>query len=115
MMVLHQQEEKIEHKKFSNILDYLKKNDLLILNNTKVFPARLYATKDRTDAKVEIFLLRELGEVGFEPTVRLRAHLISSQARSTTPAPLRGGRSYRLPGTGETARGRGTSLNFPPL
>ena len=41
--------------------------------------------------------------VGFEPTVRLRAHLISSQARSTTPAPLRGGRSYRLPGTGETA------------
>ena len=50
--------------------------------------------------------------VGFEPTVRLRAHLISSQARSTTPAPLRGGGSYRLPGTGETAPGPGTSLNF---
>ena len=49
--------------------------------------------------------------VGFEPTVRLRAHLISSQARSTTPAPLRGGGSYRLPGTGETAPGPGTSLN----
>jgi S-adenosylmethionine:tRNA ribosyltransferase-isomerase len=70
MMVLHKQEEKIEHKKFSNILDYLKKNDLLILNNTKVFPARLYATKDRTDAKVEIFLLRELGDQLWEVLVK---------------------------------------------
>ena len=61
---------KIEHKKFSNILDYLKKNDLLILNNTKVFPARLYATKDRTDAKVEIFLLRELGDQLWEVLVK---------------------------------------------
>ena len=43
---------------FSNLPDYMKKNDLLITNNTKVFPARLYANKDRTEAKVEVFLLR---------------------------------------------------------
>ena len=42
------------------IVDYLKKNDLVIVNRTKVFPARLFAVKDRTDARVEVFLLREL-------------------------------------------------------
>lgn len=60
LMVLHRDTGEIEHRKFSNIIDYLRKNDLLVLNNTKVFPARLFATKDRTDAKVEVFLLREL-------------------------------------------------------
>ena len=58
LMVVHQNSGDIEHKKFYNITDYMRKNDLLILNNTKVFPARLFATKDRTDAKVEVFLLR---------------------------------------------------------
>ena len=70
LMVLHRDSQKIEHKKFSNIINYLKKNDLLILNNTKVFPARLFATKDRTDAKVEVFLLRELSENLWEVMVR---------------------------------------------
>lgn len=60
LMVLHRDTQEIEHRKFSNIVDYLRKGDLLVLNNTKVFPARLFATKDRTDAKVEVFLLREL-------------------------------------------------------
>jgi S-adenosylmethionine:tRNA ribosyltransferase-isomerase len=60
LMVVHKDSGDIEHKKFANIIDYMRKNDLLILNNTKVFPARLFATKDRTDAKVEVFLLREL-------------------------------------------------------
>ena len=62
LMVVNREAKTIEHKKFSNITDYLRKNDLLILNNTKVFPARLFATKDRTDAKVEVFLLRELAQ-----------------------------------------------------
>ena len=62
MMVLDREDKSIKHKKFSDITDYFQKNDLLILNDTKVFPAKLYATKDRTDAKVEIFLLRELGD-----------------------------------------------------
>ena len=55
---------------FSNIANHLRKNDLLILNNTKVFPARLFATKDRTDAKVEVFLLRELAQNLWEVMVR---------------------------------------------
>ena len=70
LMVVNRKEKTIEHKKFSNIANYLRKNDLLILNNTKVFPARLFATKDRTDAKVEVFLLRELAENLWEVMVR---------------------------------------------
>ncbi len=70
MMVLNRENKTITHKKFANIVDYFQKNDLLILNNTKVFPARLYATKDRTDAKVEIFLLRELGDRLWEVLVK---------------------------------------------
>ncbi len=70
LMVVNRGEKTIEHKKFSNITDHLRKNDLLILNNTKVFPARLFATKDRTDAKVEVFLLRELAENLWEVMVR---------------------------------------------
>ena len=60
MMVVHRDTGEIEHKIFSNLPEYLRKNDLVIMNNTKVFPARLYANKDRTEAKVEVFLLREL-------------------------------------------------------
>ena len=70
LMVVNREEKTIEHKKFSNIIDHLRKNDLLILNNTKVFPARLFATKDRTDAKVEVFLLRELAQNLWEVMVR---------------------------------------------
>ena len=70
LMVVNRKDKTIEHKKFSNIVDHLRKNDLLILNNTKVFPARLFATKDRTDAKVEVFLLRELAENLWEVMVR---------------------------------------------
>ncbi|MFQ6607736.1 MAG: tRNA preQ1(34) S-adenosylmethionine ribosyltransferase-isomerase QueA [Fidelibacterota bacterium] len=60
MMVLHRKTKKIEHRKFINLHKYMRKNDLLIINTTKVFPARLFAVKDRTDAQVEVFLLREL-------------------------------------------------------
>ena len=70
MMVLNREERSIKHSKFSKIIDHFKKNDLLIMNNTKVFPAKLYATKDRTDAKVEIFLLRELGDRLWEVLVK---------------------------------------------
>ena len=70
LMVVNKKAKTIEHKKFSNIADHLRKNDLLILNNTKVLPARLFATKDRTDAKVEVFLLRELAQNLWEVMVR---------------------------------------------
>ena len=59
LMVLDRKTETIETKKFSDIIDYLNPGDCLVLNETKVFPARLLAIKDKTDARVEIFLLRE--------------------------------------------------------
>ena len=70
LMVIHRDTGKIEHKIFSNLPEYLRRNDLIITNNTKVFPARLYASKDRTEAKVEVFLLRELENDLWEVMVR---------------------------------------------
>ena len=70
LMVVNKDTGEIEHRKFYNIVDYMRKNDLLVVNNTKVFPASLFATKDRTDAKVEVFLLRELSENLWEVMVR---------------------------------------------
>ena len=55
LMIVDRDTGDIEHKKFGDISKYMRKNDLLVLNNTKVFPARLYANKDRTEAKVEVF------------------------------------------------------------
>ncbi|MGD0710364.1 MAG: tRNA preQ1(34) S-adenosylmethionine ribosyltransferase-isomerase QueA [Bacteroidales bacterium] len=60
LMVLNRKTQTIEHKKFKDILSYFGDGDVMILNNTKVFPARLYGTKEKTGAKIEVFLLREL-------------------------------------------------------
>lgn len=60
MMVLHRKDGKIEHKYFRDILDYFDDGDVFVINNTKVFPARLYGEKEKTGAKIEVFLLREL-------------------------------------------------------
>jgi len=70
LMVLDTKEETIAHKKFSDIVDYFKKGDVLVLNNTEVYPARLYATKDRSSSKVEVFLLRELSSDLWEAMVK---------------------------------------------
>jgi S-adenosylmethionine:tRNA ribosyltransferase-isomerase len=60
LMVIHKATGKIEHKVFKDSLKYFDEGDVLILNNTKVFPARMYGTKEKTGAKIEVFLLREL-------------------------------------------------------
>ncbi len=60
LMVLHRDTQKIEHKVFKDVTKYFGDGDIMILNNTKVFPARLYGTKEKTGAKIEVFLLREL-------------------------------------------------------
>jgi S-adenosylmethionine:tRNA ribosyltransferase-isomerase len=60
LMVLHRDTEKIEHIIFKDILDYFDDKDVLVFNNTKVFPARLYGNKEKTGAEIEVFLLREL-------------------------------------------------------
>ena len=76
LMVVHKKSETIDmyqkdengepiegkYLEFKNLLDYFDEGDAFILNDTKVFPARLYGTKERTDAKIEVFLLRELNE-----------------------------------------------------
>lgn len=59
-MVLHRKTQTIEHKIFKDVLSYFGDGDVMIINNTKVFPARLYGTKEKTGAKIEVFLLREL-------------------------------------------------------
>ena len=61
-MVVHKSTGKIEHKVFKDILDYFDDKDVFIFNDTKVFPARLYGNKEKTGARIEVFLLRELNE-----------------------------------------------------
>ena len=60
LMVLNRKEQTIEHKSFKDIIDYFDEDDVMVLNNTKVFPARLYGNKEKTGARIEVFLLREL-------------------------------------------------------
>jgi S-adenosylmethionine:tRNA ribosyltransferase-isomerase len=60
LMVLHRKTGKIEHKHFKDILGYFAEGDVMVVNNTKVFPARMYGNKEKTGAKIEVFLLREL-------------------------------------------------------
>ncbi len=62
MMVLNRRKKDIEHKSFEDIVSYFKKGDLLILNNSKVFPAKIFGQKEKTDAKIEVFLLRVLNK-----------------------------------------------------
>ncbi len=62
LMVLHKESGKIEHKVFKEMIEYFDDGDALIFNNTKVFPARMYGTKEKTGAKIEVFLLRELNK-----------------------------------------------------
>jgi S-adenosylmethionine:tRNA ribosyltransferase-isomerase len=60
LMVVDRSTGKIEHKIFKDVLDYFDDGDAIIFNNTKVFPARMYGKKEKTGAKIEVFLLREL-------------------------------------------------------
>jgi len=60
LMVLKRQDGSIEHRLFKDLIDYFDDKDVMIFNNTKVFPARLYGNKEKTGAEIEVFLLREL-------------------------------------------------------
>jgi S-adenosylmethionine:tRNA ribosyltransferase-isomerase len=62
LMVVNRANKTIEHKMFKDVIEYFDEGDVLILNNTKVFPARLYGNKEKTGARIEVFLLRELNE-----------------------------------------------------
>ena len=62
LMVVHKDTGEIEHRIFKDILDYFSKGDIFVLNDTKVFPARLHGNKEKTGADIEVFLLRELNK-----------------------------------------------------
>lgn len=62
LLVLHRQTGEIEHKVFKEIINYFDDKDVFVFNDTKVFPARLYGNKEKTGARIEVFLLRELNE-----------------------------------------------------
>ena len=59
LMVLHKKTGEIEHRIFKDILEYFDDKDVFIFNDTKVFPARLYGNKEKTGARIEVFLLRK--------------------------------------------------------
>ncbi|HET7002737.1 MAG TPA: tRNA preQ1(34) S-adenosylmethionine ribosyltransferase-isomerase QueA [Puia sp.] len=62
MMVVHRKTGQIENKHFRDVMDYFNDKDVFVVNNTKVFPARMYGRKEKTGAKIEVFLLRELNK-----------------------------------------------------
>jgi len=78
LLVLHKKSGEIEHKTFDNILDYFDDKDLFVFNNTQVFPALMDGTKEKTEANIEVFLLRELNpnlrlwDVLVEPARKIR-------------------------------------------
>jgi len=68
LMVLDREKKTIDQHVFSDISNYFKEGDCLVVNETKVFPARLMGTKDKTDAQVEIFLLRDITWISLKGT-----------------------------------------------
>ncbi len=62
LMVLNRKDETVEHKLFKDLVHYFDEGDIMVFNNTKVFPARLYGNKEKTGARIEVFLLRELNK-----------------------------------------------------
>lgn len=78
LLVLHRKSGEIEHRIFKDVLDYFEANDLMVFNDTQVFPARLQGNKEKTGARIEVFLLRELNsqnklwDVLVEPARKIR-------------------------------------------
>ena len=62
LMLLNRKDQTIEHLVFKDIIDFYDDGDVIVLNNTKVFPARLFGNKEKTGARIEVFLLRELNQ-----------------------------------------------------
>jgi len=78
LLVLHKRSNEIEHRVFKDLLDYFKPHDLFVFNDTQVFPAKLFGNKEKTGARIEVFLLRELNpnnklwDVLVEPARKIR-------------------------------------------
>ncbi len=78
LMVVHRKTGEIEHRTFKDVIEYFDEHDVMVFNNTRVFPARLYGQKEKTGARIEVFLLRELNsdnklwDVLVEPARKIR-------------------------------------------
>ena len=70
LMVLHRENDEIEHRRFDDILDYLDEGDCLIVNDSRVIPARIYGVKEDTGAKIEFLLLKQLSGDRWETLVK---------------------------------------------
>ncbi len=90
LLILNKKTGNIEHKHFNNIIDYLKAGDVLVLNNTKVIPARLIGEKEETHAAIELLLLKDLGKDTWEclsrPAKRLKIGTVISFGDGTLKA-----------------------------
>ena len=128
LMVIHKDTGKIEHKTFKDVVNYFNEGDALVINDTKVFPARLYGNKEKTGAKIEVFLLRELNremrlwDVLVDPARKIRVgnklyfgegDLVAEVIDNTTSR----GRTIRFlyDGTDDEFRGLIDSLGETPL
>src|ERR1700745_1563821 len=106
MMVVHRKTGEIENKHFKDILDYFDDKDAFVVNNTKVFPARMYGRKEKTGARIEVFLLRELNKPN-----RLWAVIVDPASKIRVGNKLYFGESEELvaEGIGNTTPGGRTS------
>ncbi len=129
LMVVDRKTKTIEHKLFKDVLDYFDEGDVMVLNNTKVFPARLYGNKEKTGARIEVFLLRELNaeqrlwDVLVDPARKIRIgnklyfgeddSLVAEVIDNTTSR----GRTLRFlyDGSYEEFRGKLTELGETPI
>ena len=109
LMVVHKDTGKIEHKLFKDIIKYFNEDDVLILNDTKVFPARLYGQKEKTGAKIEVFLLRELN-----PELNLWDVLVDPARRIRVGNKLYFGQGELIAEVIDNTTSRGRTIRFIP-
>lgn len=108
LMVLHKNDGTIEHKMFKDLLEYFDEHDVMVFNDTKVFPARLYGNKEKTGAQIEVFLLRELN-----PDLRLWDVLVDPARKIRIGNKLYFGEDYSLVAEViDNTTSRGRTLRF---
>lgn len=107
LMVVHKKTGQIEHKTFKDILDYFEEGDVFVSNDTKVFPARLYGNKEKTGAKIEVFLLRELN-----PELRLWDVLVDPARKIRVGNKLYFGDSDLVAEVIDNTTSRGRTIRF---
>jgi S-adenosylmethionine:tRNA ribosyltransferase-isomerase len=107
LMVVHRKTGEIEHRVFKDIIEYFEEGDVFVMNDTKVFPARLYGNKEKTGAKIEVFLLRELN-----PELRLWDVLVDPARKIRVGNKLYFGDSDLVAEVIDNTTSRGRTIRF---